>query len=304
MEMIYQNQTDRLAAAVKETRSPTVLGLDTRFDYLPSGLARRYPDDEAGRAEAVYEFNRSLLGALPGIVPCVKIQAAYYEMMGCEGMLCLRKTADEARRLGYVVIIDAKRGDIGATAEAYSAAYLAEGAPFRADFLTVNPYLGGDGVMPFVNDCEKTGNGIFALVKTSNPSSGEFQDVVTRDGRALYEHVADKVAEWGASLIGGSGYSSVGAVVGATYPEQGARLRARLPRTFFLLPGYGAQGASADALAGCFDKDGGGAVVNASRSILLAYVKNPKYGDDFAAAARDEAIRMRDELREALKIYR
>ncbi|MDR1019405.1 MAG: orotidine-5'-phosphate decarboxylase [Synergistaceae bacterium] len=292
-------QTDRLAREIRRYGNPTALGLDTRLEYVPEGFARPLFNAGAQPADVVFAFNAALLEGLRDVVPCVKIQAAYYELLGPDGMLCLKKTLDEARRLGYVTITDAKRGDIGATASAYASAYVGRSAQFPSDFVTVNPYLGTDGVAPFIEECGDTGRGIFVLVKTSNPSSGEFQDLPTADGRVLYEHVADKVSLWGEGLIGEEGYSSVGAVVGATYPVQGAALRRRMPRTFFLLPGYGAQGASAPDLAGCFDGSGGGAVVNASRSLICAYRKSAP-GRDFVEAAREEALRMRDDLRKAL----
>lgn len=291
-------QIGRLIRAIKEQENPTVLGLDTRLEFVPEGLAEPYV--EAGDpASAVYAFNAALLSGLRDIIPCVKIQEAYYELMGVEGIACFAKTIFEAHRLGYVVIVDAKRGDIGATASAYSGAYLAENAPFPADFLTVNPYLGHDGIEPFTKDCDKTGRGIFALVKTSNPSSGEFQDLAAHDGRPFYDHVADKVSEWGQPLIGEEGYSSVGAVVGATYPAQGSDLRKKMQHTFFLLPGYGAQGAVAADLAGCFDASGGGAIVAASRSLICAGKKAGT--DDFVSAAQKEALRMKDDLASALR---
>jgi orotidine-5'-phosphate decarboxylase len=240
------------------------------------------------------------MNALRDMIPCVKIQAACYEMLGPSGARCFEKTINEARRLDYVVIVDAKRGDIGATAEAYSSAYLRKDSPFRADFLTVNPYFGTDGLAPFIADCEKSGAGIFALVKTSNPSGAEFQDLLTDGGRPLYERVADSVAEWGKNLTGSEGYSSVGAVVGATYPEQGARLRKKLPRTFFLLPGYGAQGATAEHLAPMFDERRGGAIVAASRLLICAHRKFQT--DDFVGAARIEAARMRNDISAALRM--
>lgn len=283
-------QIDRLIAAIREKRNPTALGLDTRIEYVPHEFASKFEQP----SEAVYGFNAAILEGLSDIVPCVKIQAAYYELMGIDGMICMKDTIAEARRLGYVVILDAKRGDIGATAEAYSLAYLGSEAPFAVDFMTVNPYLGFDGIAPFIADCAETGRGIFVLVKTSNPSSGEFQDVLTQGGKPIYSLVGERVAGWGESLIGREGYSSVGAVVGATYPEQGAALRQAMPHTFFLVPGYGAQGASARGLAGCFDESGGGAVVNASRSLICAYKKARSL--DFVAEARREAIRMRDDL--------
>ena len=286
---------DRLIQAIEEKENPSVLGLDTRIGYVPESFARRHGGDEAAIVRA---FNFALLDALRDIIPCVKVQAAYYERMGLGGEACLEDTLREAERMGYVVILDAKRGDIGPTAEAYSGAHLAPDAPVPADFMTVNPYLGIDGVKPFIDDCAKTGRGIFVLVKTSNPSSGEFQDILTGDGEPLFARVGAKVAEWGEPLTGREGYSSVGAVVGATYPEQGAMLRRRMPHTFFLLPGYGAQGAAASALAGCFDARGRGAVVNASRSLLCAHKKAGT--EDFASAARDEALKMRNELQKAL----
>jgi orotidine-5'-phosphate decarboxylase len=211
----------------------------------------------------------------------------------------MARTIDEARDLGYVIIVDAKRGDIGATAEAYSAAYLGKGAPFRADFLTVNPYFGLDGIEPFIGDCVENGGGIFILIKTSNPSGRELQDLTLTDGRPMYERLAGMVSEWGESLVGNEGYSSVGAVVGSTYPVQGANLRKIMPRTFFLLPGYGAQGANASDIAGCFDAFGGGAIAAASRSLICAHKKAAT--DDFVQAARDEALNMRDQLSRAIR---
>ena len=294
---------DKLIRARREQENPTALGLDTRLEYLPEDFLRLHFDghDDLSAVMAIYAFNAVLMDALRDIVPCVKIQTAYYEMLGPGGMTCLKKTLREARRLGYFVIVDAKRSDIGSTAEAYSAAYIGKNAQFAADFVTVNPFLGYDGVEPFIVDCKNTERGIFVLVKTSNPSSGEFQDLPLSDGRQLYEHIADKVSEWGKPLIGEEGYSSVGAVVGATYPKQGAALRKRMPHTFFLLPGYGAQGASAADLTGCFDESGSGAIDAASRSIICAYKKRPDYGSNFVDAARDEALRMKSELREVLR---
>jgi orotidine-5'-phosphate decarboxylase len=292
-------QIDRLIEAVDDTGNPTALGLDTRIEYVPEKFAEPYMK-EGGAPEAIFAFNAALLDALRDIVPCVKIQAAYYEALGPDGAVCFGRTINEARRLGYVVIADAKRGDIGATAEAYSSAYLREDSPFRADFLTVNPYFGTDGLAPFLADCEKSGAGIFALVKTSNPSGAEFQDLITDDGRPLYERVAERVAGWGKNLTGAGGYSSVGAVVGATYPEQGARLRNKLPGTFFLLPGYGAQGATAEHLAPMFDDRGGGAIAAASRLLIRAHQK--RHTDDFAGAAREEALKMRDDLSKVLRL--
>ncbi|MDR1509741.1 MAG: orotidine-5'-phosphate decarboxylase [Synergistaceae bacterium] len=286
---------DRLIRRIRETGNPSALGLDTKISYVPEALARAHTEP----ADAIYAFNAALLEALSDIIPCVKVQAAYYEALGTAGVECFRRTIERAKALGCAVIADAKRGDIGSTAEAYSAAYLRDDAPFPADFLTVNPYFGTDGMSPFIADCAASGKGIFALAKTSNPSGTEFQDVILHDGRPMYELVAEKIAEWGEGLIGQEGFSSVGAVVGATYPRQGAALRRKMPRTFFLLPGYGAQGASAEHLAACFDERGEGAVVAASRSMICAHIKRGT--DDFAGAAREEAIRMREEIRNALR---
>ncbi|MDR2529430.1 MAG: orotidine-5'-phosphate decarboxylase [Synergistaceae bacterium] len=290
---------DCLIDAIETTGNPTALGLDTRVEYLPQSF--RCGFSEAARA--VRAFNRALIDALADIVPCVKAQAACYEALGPEGMETFRDTLLYAREKGMVTIADVKRNDIGSTAEAYAAAYLGSSAPFPADFVTINAYLGSDGVRPFLAECEKNGGGIFVLVRTSNLSAGEFQDLTLRDAdgteRPLYEHVALKAAEWGRDLTGKRGYSAVGAVVGATWPEESQKLRSLLPHTFFLVPGYGAQGATAKDLAGCFDGKGRGAVVNASRSLLLAYKK--RNAEDFAAAARDEALRMRDELRKTIE---
>lgn len=299
--MQIEMQIDRLIDAIDEKNNPSVLGLDTRIEYIPDSFIAKHID-RGGAASVIRAFNFALLDALRDIIPCVKIQAAFYEMLGLAGGACLFDTIMEARRLGYVVILDAKRGDIGSTAAAYSAAYLAKDAPEPVDFLTVNPYLGIDGARPFIEDCDKTGRGIFVLIKTSNPSSSDFQDLILQNGEPLFMRVGKNVAAWGAderlNLIGKHGYSLVGAVIGATYPEQGAALRKIMPRTFFLLPGYGAQGANASGLGGCFDGKGRGAVVSASRSILCAHKKFKT--NDFVSTAHDEAVRMRDDIRGAV----
>ena len=285
---------DSLIDAIERTGNPTALGLDTRAEYLPEALSIELPG-----AAAILKFNRELIDSLSDIVPCVKVQAACYEALGIEGMEVFRDTLLYAREKGMVTIADVKRNDIGSTAEAYAAAYLSGNSPFPADFVTVNAYLGNDGIKPFLEACEKSGGGIFVLVRTSNPSAKEFQDLVVQSEngllRPLYEHVGFKVGEWGKDFIGTHGYSSVGAVVGATWPEEGKKLRSMLPHTFFLVPGYGAQGATAKDISGCFDKHGRGVVVNASRSLLCAHKKLNT--DDFSAAARDEALKMRDDLR-------
>ena len=294
---------DRLVQAIQRTGNPTVAGLDTRLEYLPPSFAQSHMQantlEEA--AKAILAYNKKLVDALHDIIPAVKVQLAYYEMYGVAGLQAFQDTCRYAAQHGLLVMADGKRNDIDATAEAYAAAFLGDTPvntrrvpAFDVDFLTVNPYLGIDGVQPFMDACGRYGKGIFLLVKTSNPSSGDFQDVDC-GGIPLYERVGMKCAEWGSGLVGAEGFSAVGAVVGATYPEQGARLRQLLPNTFFLVPGYGAQGATAQDLAGTFDTQGRGAVVNASRSLLCAWQKRST--DDFAQAARDEALRMRDELR-------
>lgn len=298
---------DVLIDKIKEMNNPTVAGLDPKLDYVPEEMKtaafREYGETFAGAAQAILHFNKTLIDALCDIVPAVKPQSAYYEMYGVEGIKCLKETIDYARKQGMYVILDAKRGDIGATSEAYARAYLGETglgsreeAAFDADCLTVNPYLGTDGVKPFADQCAAYKKGIFVLVKTSNQSSGELQDLKS-GGRFIYEHMADLVKEWGADLIGTHGYSSVGAVVGATYPEQAEALRAQMPHTYFLVPGYGAQGGKAADVAKSFNRDGLGAIVNASRSIMCAY---QKHGGTLGDAARQEAIRMRGDIISAL----
>lgn len=299
------NQMDLMIDRIIEKHNPTVAGLDTRVEYLPEEFIAELGigaiDTMEKAAQAILAYNKRLIKALCDIVPAVKVQIAYYEMYGVAGMKAFEETLKVAHEAGMSVMVDAKRNDIGATAEAYATSYLGktqlpagEARAFEGDFVTVNAYLGVDGVKPFVNACEKNGGGIFALVKTSNPSSGQLQDMKLEDGRTVYEMMGDLVSEWGESTIGRHGYSQVGAVVGATYPEQGRELRARMKHTFFLVPGYGAQGATGKDIAGCFDEKGLGAIVNASRSLLCAWKKQP--GVAFDTAARNEAIRMRDDI--------
>jgi orotidine-5'-phosphate decarboxylase len=281
--------TDRLIEKLRDFGNPTALGLDTDPVYLPE------PPKPGGEGEAVFAFNKALMDALREIVPAIKVQVAYYEALGPSGMEAFRETLAYGKKLGFITIADCKRNDIGPTAKAYAKAYF--GGAFWADFLTVNGYLGTDGIAPFLEYAPE--HGIFALVKTSNLSSGELQDLRFEDGRMLYEAMADQVSQWGKSFIGEYGYSAAGAVVGATYPEQGETLRKRMPHTFFLVPGYGAQGASGEALSGMMDARGEGILVNASRSLLLAYRKTEYAGLNFAEAARKEALAMRDDLRRA-----
>ena len=304
------NIMEQLAARIRAMKNPTVAGLDTRIEYLPESFVNEilpqgiHTFEDA--AEAVYRYNVRLIDALCDIVPSVKVQVAYYEMYGPAGMVAYDKTIRYAKEKGMIVMADVKRNDIGATAACYANAYIGttdmpDGAQraFAADIATINPYLGVDGVKPFADACRDHGTGIFVLVKTSNPSSGQLQDMRFEDGRTLYEAVADLVEQWGEETRGESGYSAVGAVVGATYPQQGTALRARMPHAFFRVPGYGAQGATGADIAGCFDANGSGAIVNASRSILCAWKK--REGMTFDEAARAEAIRMREDLCGCLK---
>ena len=279
----------RLASCIKRMGNPTVVGLDPRIEYVPTHIRDAFPGDEA---KAILEFNKGLIDALCDIVPAVKPQSAYYEALGVNGAAALAATIDYARGKGMYVIADIKRGDIGATAEAYAEAYLGENAPYRADCVTVNPYLGIDGVRPFLDLCTKNDKAIFLLVKTSNPSSGDFQDI-DAGGMPLYMRVAQKVLEWGHGLIDGE-YSRCGIVVGATYPPQLSELRKMMSGTFFLVPGYGAQGAAAADVAGAFCPGAAGVVVNSSRALMCAWQKQNTA--DYQQAARAEALRMRDEI--------
>ncbi|MCD8373264.1 MAG: orotidine-5'-phosphate decarboxylase [Clostridia bacterium] len=297
---------DKLIKKIIDMQNPTCIGLDTSFDYLPDNLKEDIATFE-GASEVITEFNMNIIDKTCDIVPAVKIQVAYYEMYGYEGLRAFNLTANYALGRGMMVIADCKRNDIGSTAGCYATSYLGKTKindkkikAFSADMITVNGYLGTDGVQPFVEECKANDKGIFVLVKTSNPSSGEIQDLKLENGKTVYEHVGDLVADWGKDSIGKYGYSDVGAVVGATYPEQGAALRKRLPNTFFLIPGYGAQGGTADMLRGCFDERGLGGIVNNSRGILCAY-KKPRYsGMEYYEAARAACLDMRDDLRKTL----
>ena len=291
--------TDRLIEKIIETQNPACVGLDTSFDYLPDEM-RAGVVDFAGVSAAVLEFNKGIIDAVCDIVPSVKVQIAYYEQYGAAGLAAFYETLAYAKSKGLVVITDAKRNDIGATAAQYANAYLgvtetngASAQAFPSDFLTVNGYLGSDGILPFLERCLKYDKGMFVLVKTSNPSSGELQNLKLTDGRTVYECMGDMVEEWGKSTVGKYGYSAVGAVVGATYPEEAKILRARLPHTFFLVPGYGAQGANAEMLKNCFDANGLGGVVNNSRGILTAYRMR---GGGYAEPARAAALDMKADL--------
>lgn len=297
---------DRLIEKIEQTQNPTVAGLDPKLDYVPEYIKRKcfekYGETLKGAAKALLKFNKGLIDALYDIVPAVKPQAAYYEMYGTEGVKTLYKTQEYARAKGMYVITDGKRNDIGTTMEAYATAHLgkvkvgsAEFEPFLGDALTVNGYLGSDGIKPLLKVCKENDKGIFVLAKTSNPSSGELQDKKI-DGVPVFEIMGKMCEEWGKELTGVYGYSGVGIVAGATYPEQIKRLREILPHTFFLIPGYGAQGATAKDISAAFDKKGLGGIVNSSRGIMCAYQKQKCDEREFAEAARKEAIRMRDEI--------
>lgn len=298
---------DKLIDAIKRTDNPSVIGLDTCVDYLPDEMkAKCVTLDDA--ANYITKFNFDLVDALKDVVPAVKVQVAYYEMYGVAGMRAFKDTLAYAKANGMMTIADIKRNDIGSTAAAYSRAYigsteLAGGVkvtPFESDFVTVNGYLGSDGVKPFVADCEKNDKGIFVLVKTSNPASGELQDKKLGDKETLYDAMADLVDDWGKNLVGKYGYSSVGAVVGATHREQAEKIRAAHPHLFFLIPGYGAQGGKAEDLAVCF-KDGIGGIVNSSRGILCAYKKEQYAGLNYKDAALKAALDMQKDLTRCIK---
>ena len=298
---------DRLIKNIVEKQNPTVAGLDPKLDYIPDYIKEaayaKYGKTLEGAAEALFEFNKGLIDALCDIVPAVKPQAAYYEMYGWQGVRILERTISYAKQKGMFVITDGKRNDIGTTMQAYAKAHLGtteiEGktvSAFDADALTVNGYLGTDGVKPLLDICKSSDKGIFVLVKTSNPSSGELQDRKLDDELTVYRTMGNMCENWGTADIGESGYSCVGAVVGATYPEQLGELRAALPHTFFLVPGYGAQGGGAKDVAPAFDENGLGAIINSSRGIMCAWKKEDCDPKDYAQAARREALRMRDEI--------
>ena len=291
--------TDKLIDGIIAMQNPTCVGLDTLFDYLPEDMkagAKTFDDV----AERVLEFNKKIVDNVCDIVPSVKVQIAYYEMYGAAGMKAYYETLRYAAEKGLVVIADAKRNDIGSTASCYAKAFLGETQvndtaikAFPSDYVTVNGYLGSDGILPFVEECEKHDKGIFVLVKTSNPSGAEIQNMILENGVPMYEYMGGLVEKWGESTIGKYGYSAVGAVVGATHPTEAARLREVLPHTFFLIPGYGAQGGNAEMLKSCFGKNGLGGVVNNSRGILCAYKKN---GGTYYQAARNACIAMQKDL--------
>ncbi len=299
---------DRMIENIVKMQNPTVAGLDPKLAYIPQYIldesVEKYGKSLEAAANALFEFNKALIDELCDIVPAVKPQAAYYEMYGFEGVRVLEETIAYAKSKGMFVMTDGKRNDIGATMEAYATAHLGETdvfgekiAAFDADALTVNGYLGSDGINPLLKVCGEKDKGIFVLAKTSNKSSGELQDMKLENGNTVYAQMGEMCEKWGEELPGKYGYSGVGAVVGATYPAMLGELREKMPHTFFLVPGYGAQGGAADDVAPGFDKNGLGAIVNSSRGIMCAWQKEEGLDPrDFAKAARREAIRMRDEI--------
>lgn len=304
---------NKLVAEIKKKDAPVVVGLDPMLGYVPEHLTKKafeeFGETLEGAAEAIWQYNKGIVDAVYDLIPAVKPQIAMYEQFGIPGMVAFKKTVDYCKEKGLVVIGDIKRGDIGSTSTAYAVGHLGKVAVgskqyygFDEDFVTVNPYLGSDGVNPFIDVCKEEKKGIFVLVKTSNPSSGEFQDRLI-DGRPLYELVGEKVAEWGSQCMGDD-YSYVGCVVGATYPEMGKILRKIMPKTYILVPGYGAQGGKASDLAPYFNKDGLGAIVNSSRGIICAYKqeKYAKFGaENYAEASRQAVIDMIRDINEGRK---
>lgn len=307
---------DTLVRKIKLLNNPTVVGLDPRLDFVPSFIKEEafdlYGKTPEGAAKAFLAFNKVIIDATYDLIPAVKPQVAMYEQYGAEGVKAYIETISYAKSRDLVVIGDIKRSDIASTAEAYSDGHIGrvevEGDKFevyKEDFVTLNPYLGYDSIEPYMNNCKNYDKGLFVLVKTSNPNSGEIQDItVGNEGEKMYEYMGKIVAKWGENVIGEEGYSRIGAVVGATHSEQGKRLRAIMPKTFFLVPGYGAQGASAQDLAGCFNQDGIGAIVNSSRGIIAAYTlkayKNDFTEKEFGAAARQAVLDMKKDLNSAL----
>lgn len=299
---------EKLVERIKKLEAPIVVGLDPTLNFVPGFLLDKAINEKGetleAAADAIFEFNKKIVDAVYDLIPAVKPQIAMYEQFGIPGLMAFKKTLDYCHEKGLLVIGDAKRGDIGSTSTAYAIGHIGkvkvgstEIAPFDEDFLTINPYMGSDSVVPFVEECKKYDKGLFILVKTSNPSSGEFQDQKVGK-KAVYELVGKKVDEWGAELIK-NGYSDVGAVVGATYPEMGEVLREIMPKAYILVPGYGAQGGTAAELKPFFNKDGLGAIVNSSRGIIAAY-KQEKYAEygaeGFAEAARAAVIDMKKDI--------
>ncbi len=304
---------NKLVEKIKKTKAPIVVGLDPMLSYVPKHIVQKsyeaYGETLKGAADAIWQFNKGIIDHVYDLIPAVKPQIALYEQLGVEGMQVFQKTIDYCHEKDLVVIGDVKRGDIGSTSAAYATAHLGKVtvgskkySAFNEDFATVNPYFGIDGVQPFLDVCKQEQKGLFILVKTSNPSSGEFQDRLI-DGRPLYEHVGEKVAEWGAQHMG-KDYSYIGAVVGATYPQAGKMMRKVMPKTLILVPGYGAQGGKGADLVHYFNEDGLGAIVNSSRGIIAAY-KQEQYAqfspENYADASRQAVLDMIADINGALQ---
>ncbi len=292
---------NKLIAKIQKTKAPIVVGLDPMLSYVPKHVQQKafaeYGETLEGAAEAIWQFNKEIIDKTYDLIPAVKPQIAMYEQFGVEGLLAYKKTVEYCKSKDLIVIGDVKRGDIGSTSAAYAVGHLGKVqvgsktyAGFDEDFATVNPYLGSDGVKPFIDVCKEENKGLFILVKTSNPSSGEFQDQLI-EGRPLYELVGEKVAQWGEEHCGDS-YSYIGAVVGATYPEQGKVLRKIMPRSYILVPGYGAQGGRGKDLVHFFNEDGLGAIVNSSRGIIAAYRQEAyaRFGEEHFGEASRAAV--------------
>ncbi len=310
-----ENFADRLIAAIRNKNSPVVVGLDPHFKLIPDAIKQQFisllkKNSLEYAASVILEFNKQVIDVVTPHVGIVKPQIAFYELYGWWGVRAYAETILYAKKKGLIVIGDVKRGDVPSTAEAYATAHIGEtrvgdvaAIPFATDAATVNPYLGSDSLLPFIQTAKVHGKGIFVLVKTSNPLSGEFQDMLCGQ-KKLHEIIAEKTNEWGSSLIGNEGYSALGAVVGATFPQEIATLRKIMPKTYFLVPGYGAQGATAKDIKNCFNPDGLGAIINASRSILYAYSASPWKGKynmiTWRNAAEEAVIAMNKELREIL----
>ena len=305
---------NQLVSKIQKTGAPIVVGLDPMMKFVPGHIKKKafeeYGETLEGAAEAIWQYNKGIVDAVYDLIPAVKPQIAMYEQFGIPGLQAFKKTVDYCKEKGLVVIGDIKRGDIGSTSTAYAVGHLGKVqvgsksyAGFDEDFVTVNPYLGSDGVKPFIDVCKEEKKGIFVLVKTSNPSSGEFQDRLI-DGKPLYELVGSMVDKWGSELMGDS-YSYVGAVVGATYPEMGKVLRDIMPKAYILVPGYGAQGGKGKDLVHFFNKDGLGAIVNSSRGIIAAYQQDAykeKFApENYADASRAAVLAMKEDIAEALK---
>lgn len=303
---------EKLIEQIEKKEAPIVVGLDPMLSYVPEYIRQAVFEEKGetleGAAEAIWQFNKGIVDAVYDLVPAVKPQIAMYEQYGIPGMMAFLKTVQYCKEKGLIVIGDIKRGDIGSTSAAYAVGHLGtvevgskKYSPFEEDFATVNPYLGSDGIRPFLDVCKENDKGIFVLVKTSNPSSGEFQDQMVGEQK-LYKIVAQKVVEWGSEVMGG-GYSNVGAVVGATYPEQGKILRKQMKNTYILVPGYGAQGGQGKDLVDYFNEDGLGAIVNSSRGIIAAYKKEPylSFGEkQYAEASRAAVLDMKEDLKQAV----